>query len=336
MLQRSSTEVTLVVHRDERVWSTRIASWWRLFRRTPTASPFSSPAWLRAWWEHFGRPALRIIEVVRDGESIAIVPLARDPNVLHRWLLLGTGNSDYLGALVDPRSRDEALAVVSRALSTSIEPHESLALCGLRANEPLRTCSLGELRSELVVEDVAPSFDLPASTETLIASLPHGLRVSIQKARRRLERDGCASYETAVGDRVQPCLEDFFALHGSRWAARGEHGGVLDDETVRRFHRAAAPAMDSAGLLRLHVLRVGEKAIAAFYGFAHGETVFAYLGGFDPAYARYSPGQLMLAHAMEQAIRAGDRVFDFLRGNEAYKYQWGASDRSVWRRLIVR
>ncbi|HPU25822.1 MAG TPA: GNAT family N-acetyltransferase [Phycisphaerae bacterium] len=51
--------------------------------------------------------------------------------------------------------------------------------------------------------------------------------------------------------------------------------------------------------------------------------LYYYLGGFDPEYGRLSPGKLLVAHALEQAIGEGMRGFDVLRGREDYKYEWG-------------
>jgi CelD/BcsL family acetyltransferase involved in cellulose biosynthesis len=59
-----------------------------------------------------------------------------------------------------------------------------------------------------------------------------------------------------------------------------------------------------------------------------------YLSGFDPQWAAFSPGVLLIAHAIEEAIREGQQEFDFLRGNEPYKYLWGAQDSSTWQRTL--
>jgi CelD/BcsL family acetyltransferase involved in cellulose biosynthesis len=85
--------------------------------------------------------------------------------------------------------------------------------------------------------------------------------------------------------------------------------------------------MFGAGMLRLHLLRVGNSTAAAYYGFTAKHTAYAYLSGFDPEFAELSPGAQILAHAIEEAVREGAREFHFLRGGEAYKYAWGALDR---------
>jgi CelD/BcsL family acetyltransferase involved in cellulose biosynthesis len=147
--------------------------------------------------------------------------------------------------------------------------------------------------------------------------------------RRRAAREAGLRIEGAANGKLDEHLDVLFALHTARWRARGEEG-VLSSTAVQRFHRDAAHALRAAGLLRMYVLRLDERAAAAFYGFSgHGRT-FYYLSGFDPAFDRFSPGTLIVGHAIEQAAREGVTQFDFLRGREAYKYRWGARDRPCY------
>jgi CelD/BcsL family acetyltransferase involved in cellulose biosynthesis len=77
--------------------------------------------------------------------------------------------------------------------------------------------------------------------------------------------------------------------------------------------------------------------IAAFYGFADtrpGGTTYAYHSAFDPLFEDLSPGTLIIAHAIEEALREGAVRFDFLRGREPYKYLWGTQDRATLRREL--
>ena len=111
---------------------------------------------------------------------------------------------------------------------------------------------------------------------------------------------------------------------------------MLDDDVVQRFHREAARGLLDAGALRMHAIRLGGRIVAVFYGFAHAGTVYYYLSGYDPELERLSIGTLIVAHAIEEAVREGATTFDFLRGAEEYKYAWGAADRVSVRRQIFR
>ena len=88
--------------------------------------------------------------------------------------------------------------------------------------------------------------------------------------------------------------------------------------------------------LRMYAIRLEGRIVAVFYGFSLGRTVYYYLSGYDPSMEKLSVGTILVAHAIEQAVRDGAKTFDFLRGAEDYKYAWGAQDRWNKRRRLVR
>ena len=96
---------------------------------------------------------------------------------------------------------------------------------------------------------------------------------------------------------------------------------------VRLFHRTAVPHLLASKLLRLFGLQVEGRTVAAYYGFEHRGESYAYLNGFDPDWEFESPGTALLGTAIRHAIANGSRRFHFLRGQEPYKYAWGAEDR---------
>src|SRR5205823_14747458 len=92
----------------------------------------------------------------------------------------------------------------------------------------------------------------------------------------------------------------------------------------------------ATGMLRLHRLSIDGAAVAICYGFAAKGVACAYLSGFDPSRSQMSPGMLVMGHAIEHASAEGAACFDFLRGDESYKYGWGAVDRSKTSRHLSR
>jgi CelD/BcsL family acetyltransferase involved in cellulose biosynthesis len=81
---------------------------------------------------------------------------------------------------------------------------------------------------------------------------------------------------------------------------------------------------------------VGGRRIAAGITFEEGDTIGYYNAGVDPDARDLSPGVLLIARYVERAIETGRRRLDFLRGDEAYKYEWGAVDEPIQRLLIRR
>jgi CelD/BcsL family acetyltransferase involved in cellulose biosynthesis len=70
--------------------------------------------------------------------------------------------------------------------------------------------------------------------------------------------------------------------------------------------------------------------------FDDGDSVYYYNAGVEPDARELSPGVVMVACYMQRAIEFGRRRVDFLRGDEPYKYEWGAVDEPIERLLIQR
>lgn len=71
--------------------------------------------------------------------------------------------------------------------------------------------------------------------------------------------------------------------------------------------------------------------IAAMFQILCQRRTFLYNSGFDPRFREMAPGVVLLSHCIRAAIERGDVEFDFLRGQERYKYDLGAHDRGVYR-----
>ena len=79
----------------------------------------------------------------------------------------------------------------------------------------------------------------------------------------------------------------------------------------------------------------GKKA-AAVLCFDYGNRLWAYNSGFDASMNEYSPGWVLLSYILRWANENRYEAFDFMRGNEKYKYRFGAVDRFVMRQTISR
>jgi CelD/BcsL family acetyltransferase involved in cellulose biosynthesis len=67
------------------------------------------------------------------------------------------------------------------------------------------------------------------------------------------------------------------------------------------------------------------------YGFRYRDTFFFYQSGFDPRLARASVGLLAVGLSIKAAVEEGAREYDFLHGDEAYKFHWARRTREIGR-----
>jgi CelD/BcsL family acetyltransferase involved in cellulose biosynthesis len=293
-------------------------AWEGLWRRAVGAWPFSAPAWLRPWWEEFGtgRP---VVAILHGPVGLAgLLPLYRLGDKL---LPMGVGVSDAFDVLLAPQMPpDAASMLLASALAASDAPRCDLPDLPQGARLLDATTPVG-WRSATC--DGPPCPVLPLIPEPAI---PRGMRRDLRQAAHRAARAGGWRVEAADPASLPALLEALVALHGARWHGRGEPG-VLADARVLAFHRAAAPGLLAAGLLRLQAVLLRGRIAAVVHALLSAEGICFYLGGFDPACAFESPGTLLLGHMIEEAAREGRREAHFLRGGEAYKYAWGAVER---------
>ena len=188
---------------------------------------------------------------------------------------------------------------------------------------------------EIFREDVAPQFDLPVHYETYLSEqVDKKQRHEIRRKQRRAEREADIGFYM-VGP--EHCLEaevdDFIALQR---ASREDKSEFMTPE-MHRFFMAAARSMFDAGYLRLWFLTINGEKAATLFAFEYEKRYLLYNSGYDPdAHAQLSPGWVLLAYCIQYTIAAGGRCFDFMQGDEAYKYRFGSKDYQVMRVIVSR
>jgi hypothetical protein len=138
-----------------------------------------------------------------------------------------------------------------------------------------------------------------------------------------------------TADDIGSALDDFMHIHQERWKGVG-YLGVFHDQRTAAFHEAVAPLLARRGWVYVAFLNIQGRRLAGDYGFTYGGATCTYLGGSvgDKEFQTLGPGHLLRMHLMIDAIRRGDKTFDFMRGAETYKYGFGAVDFFNWELMV--
>jgi CelD/BcsL family acetyltransferase involved in cellulose biosynthesis/glycosyltransferase involved in cell wall biosynthesis len=306
------------------------AEWLALWQTTPRATTFQSPEWLLPWSAQLLDGEIRVLTFRSDGELLGVAPFFSWRDGAKRVLsLMGAGVSDYADVLFAPGARAACLGALERWLLDTRSAWDRLEWSELPDGSPLLATSLGAGR--LSEQAVCPGVLLNAPLAEL---MPRQRYRQLAYARRRAERDCGLEYVPASEANLDTLLRALEQLHGRRWQLRSQTG-MLGDARVRSFQRAAARRLLARDRLLLHGVQLAGELAAVLFGFHDPQATRFYLSGFEPRFAKHSPGQLAIAHAMELAAARGSPIFDFLRGAEPYKYDWGARDLGrVYRREL--
>jgi CelD/BcsL family acetyltransferase involved in cellulose biosynthesis len=176
-------------------------------------------------------------------------------------------------------------------------------------------------------------LELPASWDAYLERLSGKDRHELRRKMRKLERElpGTSVRSHAGLDGWDGALAEFLRLHRLSKVGKAR----FMDERMEAFFQDATRALAAAGWARLWFLDWNGSAVASFLCLEYAGSVGLYNSGFDPAHAKLAPGIVLLAHVIRDAIERGVPVFDFLRGEEPYKYAFGPTPQDLFR-VIVR
>ncbi|HLN89455.1 MAG TPA: GNAT family N-acetyltransferase, partial [Candidatus Binatia bacterium] len=194
--------------------------------------------------------------------------------------------------------------------------------------EILPRISTDILPFELEQGRICPYISLPSSMETIISGLTGKFRKNLRRSLSKLKQDygrvELKRYDE-IGT-VEQSMNRFFDLHQKRWIAQGMPG-VYKDENTRSVFIELAKLYAKKGWLALYFLTVNDRPIATQYCLAYKQTMHYGLGGFDPVFSRYSVGNIIIAKVLEHCIANRFTEYDFMKGDESYKFDWSAEYR---------
>jgi len=316
------------------------SEWDSLASRGITDTPFQTLAYQRAWWTHLKPEGSTLVSVVTrddDGELLGIGCFYACDGLIHFNGCVE--ETDYLD-LITTKDRAEKVwrATYERLTDDDVPAWRVLELCNIPADSPTRSilsnlAQTSQLNLVETLNEVCPVISLPATFDDYLSALDSKQRRELSRKLRRAE--GAELTTTIIGpdadidEEVDSFLE---LLQKSTFEKRN----WLNAGRRALFHEVARTAMD-AGTLQLMFTGVEGRRAAALFNFDYKDRIWVYNSGLDPAaFAALSPGLVLTATAIQHAIEMGRKEFDFLRGNEEYKYNFGAVDTQIYRLRIER
>jgi CelD/BcsL family acetyltransferase involved in cellulose biosynthesis len=206
----------------------------------------------------------------------------------------------------------------------------TIQLDNVRADSTTWTCfsqnliARDRIGSEVKQQDVAPAVVLPTTWEEYLGILSSKDRHELKRKINRLEREHAMDVSDA--DCACDSFDEFVRLHRLSSSAKQR----FMTEPMVEYFRDLFESTQGEWQTKLCSLKLDQRIVAALVYFTDGKKIQLYNSGFDPAYGYYSVGLLAVASLIKHAIEAGMQVFDFLRGNERYKYQLGGKDRELY------
>ncbi len=299
--------------------------WRTLALELDGTSYFQTPDWILGWWRTIAErpPTALALWSNNEGRLQALVGLSRVRLRVDRRFPVsipvivnagsGPGDADHCGPLVDTAlAGDVASWLVDAAADATLLLRDVDG-----TNEALRLPA-----ARVVATTRCPRLHIDDGPSPIARSA--NFRRQLGRFERQLGRMGI-EFEWIEPTGVDDALVDaLFELHGRRRDTMGT------TSTLDARHRSlllalletATPTHGPAAA----IARIGRRIVGVIVGFRWKATFSAYQSGWDPSFAANSLGSVLLHQAIRMASQSGVQTFDFFRGDEPYKYRFGAVD----------
>jgi CelD/BcsL family acetyltransferase involved in cellulose biosynthesis len=284
---------------------------------------FVLPAWLKSWWRVFGAKAgLLLGEINKDGQVLGIAPLRV---IKEEAMFIGDASiCDYLDFIVSPGREDEFFSILLDELKT--RGVSRLNLEALKPESTVLTTLTGISKergymTSCQATGVSVALDQPLDWASYLKELTAKQRHEVTRKLRRLDEQGTVSFRVAGPSDVEVSLGVFL----DQFRRSRQDKARFMNARMQAFFEVMTRAMAVAGLLRFGFLELNGSPVASVLFLDYNNNRYLYNSGYDPGYRRLSVGLLAKVLCIKDAIREGIACFDFLQGNEPYKYQLGGS-----------
>lgn len=166
-------------------------------------------------------------------------------------------------------------------------------------------------------------FDRWESFAARVASRCGNLFPDSRRRRNKLAR-ALGEVELRLDDRRPGTLE-----LGMKWKSAQYLASGYDDLFADAGNRRLFLELQARGLVLVSSLSAGGQIIAVHLGASHGGRLYWWIPSYAPELARFSPGRLLLESLIQASFERGDEVFDFLIGDEAYKWHYATHTRVI-------
>lgn len=333
-----------IIYNDMDGFNVLADEWDDLLSRAVNAPFFMRYIYQRTWWQHLGNDDLVLIAFRNDVDQlVGLAPLYGKTNAAGQRELTFVGCvdvSDYLDLIID---RDYVVGVhraLLDCLSGTDMAWNKVYLCSLAHNSVTPT-QLAEAATrafgwsaEVTQQDVCPVILLAASWDEYLARINKKQRHEIRRKIRKIEAEADVNWFVIdSADGLAGAMDNFIDLHQKSTRDKQDFW----NQDMIAFFKAVTLELAKCGWVKLYFIEVNGVKAASLLCFDYNNEILVYNSGYDPEqFAHLSPGNVLVSYTIQDAIRLGRSRYDFLRGDEVYKFRFGAEAEPVYDLHITR
>jgi CelD/BcsL family acetyltransferase involved in cellulose biosynthesis len=306
--------------------------------------------WVTNWWKWFGKGReLRIIIASEADRIIGILPMwFGRASIIPGYsvptiALIGDGgpvSPEYLSPIVRGSDVDLIKKPIVETLFSSLGKWRVVRLADVLADDDANKILIEGMGDRFTVDvlDGEPCFyqPLPSDYQSFLNELSKKRRKTIRQTLSKAQRENKVRLECiTTKDQVEDYFKIIYGIYDRSLRGQRKIGGWIRED-YRGFHLDIARDFAEKNWLRLYVMWFNETPAAFLYCYRYADILWAYQTGFDLSYNNLGPGSIIFQLVIESAINEGIKEFDYLRGDESYKFHFAKGMRPQKRVLFYK
>lgn len=322
-------------------------NWDEVYDADPHATLFLSWNWLSSWLEDLSTPwiVLAAKEYGSAARYVAFFPLRFDTRVdgagrfSNDLKMAGSNAADYTGLISIPESETDAITAFAQkikrmnwadfVLSNFSGPdvrYSKLVSCFSQSKFAINQMDRVN-KADQIDNAVCHYVDLPQHWDTYLETISANTRQKLRRLLRMVDANSEYRITHATKETVAADLNTLLRFWEIKWRSRK---GKSTDRIVHSLHTMLSRSFER-GLLFLPTLWIGDRPLAALAILLdeRKKSFLFYIAGRDESFEGPQPGLILHSHSIRYAISRGMKRYDFLRGNERYKYSFGVKEQRL-------
>ena len=325
------------------------ARWNSLLGESVTSEVFLLWEWVYAWWTSFKDDAKQLYILngkTSTGELVGIAPLYRENNTLpgfvNRRIIRFCCSRDAYPDHLDLICKRGYEGLFSKATLDYLKKEENewdaIRLEGVKEDSVIKNGLMdGQPDHHYIIECVpeskCPYLTIENNFEEYLKSFSRKKRETLLRKRRKLMNRANVVYKN-VDQKEDPekYIDDLFTLHVGRADRKGIKT-TFSGNKILNFHKQFVLSSQGENRIVISFLYENSIPLAAYYCIRFNKKYYYYQSGISHEGEKESAGVVLLSLVIENAFNEKCIEFDFLRGEEEYKYYWAKKFRTNY--LIV-
>ena len=298
--------------------------WVDLCKSMEYPSPFAYPDWVcAAFKNNSSEQEPHITIVLKNAKVVGLLPLYKRKRGMLRELRFSgdTYFPDPLGICCKPEDRKSFIAILINHFSR-YRDWDVIRLPWVLSSEALEWEKAG---ATIRCSAIAPFIPLTGSMELYLRKFKKRINFAIRKV-TKIDFAGGQYHSTQSTGKCLELLDQLFDLHSRRSKEKAIESS-FSGEKIIQFHKEVIRTSEN---VYFHWLTLDDSIIAVLYGFLFKDRFFYYQISHDPKKGALSPGAVLLYKSLEQCCLMGVTEYNFLQGDEAYKWKWTKDSKTLY------